>query len=105
MEKDRKAKILARTIRHVTDVESFGHYAKDCRVRLVGHDDSNNNQTETKPDKPVISNNSGNVKRVLFEPEPCTTFRQLDFDLTGMSVDGTCNFSVNMVFNRCLQKQ
>ena len=50
-----------------------------------------------KPDKPVISNNSGNVKRVLFEPEPCTTFRQLDFDLTGMSGDGTCNFSVNMV--------
>ena len=75
----------------------FGHYAKDCRVRLVGHDDSNNNQTETKPDKPVISNNSGNVKRVLFEPEPCTTFRQLDFDLTGMSGDGTCNFNVNMV--------
>ena len=75
----------------------FGHYAKDCRVRLVGHDDSNNNQTETKPDKPVISNNSGNVKRVLFEPEPCTTFRQLDFDLTGMSGDGNCNFSVNMV--------
>lgn len=37
------------------------------------------------------------LSRLPFEPEPCTTYRQLDFDLTGMAGDGSCHFSVNMV--------
>ena len=47
----------------------FGHFARDCRVRLVGEDFSN--QTETKADKTTthvnhVNNNSGSVNRVFF---------------------------------------
>jgi hypothetical protein len=81
----------------------FGHFARDCRVRLVGEDFSN--QTETKTDKTTthvnhVNNNSGSVNRVFLEPQPCTVFRQLDFDISNMDAGGSCNFtglSVNMV--------
>ena len=74
-----------------------GHFARDCRVRLVGED---SNQTETKTDKTTthvnhVNNNSGNVNRVSFEP--CSSFQQLDFDISDMDAVGSCNFSVNMV--------
>ena len=74
-----------------------GHFARDCRVRLVGDD---SNQTETKTDKTTshvnhVNNNSGNVNRVSFEP--CNSIQQLDFDISDMNAVGSCNFSVNMV--------
>ena len=72
-------------------------------MRLVGEDFSN--QTETKTDKTTthvnhVNNNSGSVYRVFLEPQPCTVFRQLDFDISNMDAGGSCNFtglSVNMV--------
>ena len=57
-----------------------GHFARDCRVPAVGQDDS------ATGEKTNSGNNatSGTVNRVSFAPSSSSTFRQLDFDLTGM---------------------
>ena len=71
-------------------------------MRLVGEDFSN--QSETKTDKTTthvnhVNNNSGSVNRFL-EPQPCTVFRRLDFNISNTDAGGSCNFpglSVNIV--------
>ena len=64
-----------------------GHYARDCRVRLVGQDDIASSQTETKNDNNGKggATNSGSVNRVNFAaPISPNSGRQLDFDISGM---------------------
>ena len=62
-----------------------GHFARDCRVRLVGQSD---NGADGKADgNAKTSANNAQVNRVSFAPEvsSSSTYRQLDFDISGMS--------------------
>jgi len=75
----------------------YGHFARDCRVRAVGQDDNATAQTGEKTNSGSNTTN-GTVNRVSFAPSSSSTYRQLDFDLTGM--DRFHDFStshVNMV--------
>ena len=76
-----------------------GHYARDCRVRVVGSDGSATAHSGEKSNT-VTSATSGSVNRVSFATSmpSSSNFRQLDFDLSTM--DGLNSFStshVNMV--------
>ena len=64
-----------------------GHFARDCRVRLVGQDDSASANNDNKSDTHSKGGaaNSGSVNRVSFAPPfEQTSGRQLDFDISGM---------------------
>ena len=77
-----------------------GHFARDCRVRLVGQSD---NGADGKADgNAKTSANNAQVNRVSFAPEvsSSSTYRQLDFDISGMSdLQSFSGFHVNMVSN------
>ena len=62
-----------------------GHFARDCRVRVVGQDENSATQMSEKSNS---GNNAttGNVNRVSFATSmpSSSNFRQLDFDLSTM---------------------
>ena len=80
-----------------------GHFARDCRVRLVGQSDNGATSTDGKTDgNAKTSANNAQVNRVSFAPEvsSSSTYRQLDFDISGMSdLQSFSGFHVNMVSN------
>ena len=76
-----------------------GHFARDCRVRLVGQDDSASANNDDKGDTHSKGGaaNSGSVNRVSFAPPfEQTSGRQLDFDISGM--DELRGFTVSNVY-------
>ena len=76
-----------------------GHFARDCRVRLVGQDDSASANNDNKGDTHSKGGaaNSGSVNRVSFAPPfEQTSGRQLDFDISGM--DELRGFTVSNVY-------
>ena len=84
-----------------------GHFARDCRVRVVGQSvgqsDNGATSTDGKSDgNAKTSANNAQVNRVSFAPEvsSSSTYRQLDFDISGMSdLQSFSGFHVNMVSN------
>ena len=77
-----------------------GHFARDCRVRMVGQSDNGATSTDGKSDGHAKTGaNNAQVNRVSFAPE-VSTYRQLDFDISGMSdLQSFSGFHVNMVSN------
>ena len=76
-----------------------GHFARDCRGRLVGQDDSASANNDNKSDTHSKGGaaNSGSVNRVsLAPPFMETSGRQLDFDISGM--DELRGFTVSNVY-------
>ena len=72
-----------------------GHFARDCRVRLVGQDDSSTAQSESCQDSQYkSSSSSANVNRVRFSPSEAFS-HELNFDISRMN--DFSNLSINMV--------